>query len=164
MNEMVIEDSSEALEIANQYIDFDMPSGYSAAGMNMGFMRMIMMGDNLDNATPSSKPFITVMGMMEMDDNTTDPEAMRVTVEGQVMQSMGRNDIVMRKTGSFTRVIRSQNVEFMVFEGSDEDGAQMKAYVSDLFDGKQGMVMIYIMGETVGWDQTLVDGFIQSIR
>ena len=163
MNEMVVEDSSEALAIANQYIDFDIPAGYNAAGVNMGFMRMIMMGDNLNEDTPSSKPFITIMGMIEMEDDSN-PETMRVTMEGQVMQSMGRNDVVMRKTDSFTRVIRSQNVEIMVFEGQDENGTLMKAYVSDLFDGKEGMVMLYIMGEESGWDQTLVDAFIQSIR
>jgi hypothetical protein len=166
MNAMVVENSDEALELANRYIDFEMPAGYvTKSGINMGFFRMVFIMENTPEGILTTKPVIMIAGLPDMEtDGNMDVETMRVTMEGQVMESMGRNGIVMRKTGSYSEVINGQDVEFMVLEGKDENGTLMKAIVSDMFDGKGGMLMIYIMGATADWNQTMIDQFVDSIH
>ncbi len=60
-------------------------------------------------------------------------------------------------------VIRGEEVEVTIFEGTDANGYVMRQLVTS-FPGKNGTAMLMVMGSPSTWDDKLIDGFIESIR
>ena len=60
-------------------------------------------------------------------------------------------------------VIRGEEVEVTIFEGSDQNGNILRQLITT-FPGKDGTAMLMIMGPAQAWDQNLIDDFIESLR
>jgi len=77
---------------------------------------------------------------------------------------MGNFDLDLELVDKQTATIRGQPVELFIYEGADREGTPVRQVVSQLFEGKSGLVMLLIMGPEAGWDQAEVEAFLQSIR
>ena len=62
-----------------------------------------------------------------------------------------------------TMVIRGEEVEVTIFEGTDTNGYVMRQLITS-FTGKDGTAMLMIMGSPSTWDENEIDDFIESIR
>ena len=60
-------------------------------------------------------------------------------------------------------VIRGEEVEVTIFEGTDTNGYVMRQLITS-FPGKDGTAMLMIMSSPSTWDDKVIDDFIESIR
>ncbi len=65
--------------------------------------------------------------------------------------------------GTQKTTVRGQPVTLRLFEGTDENGRQVRQVVCR-FAGKSGDVLLGIVASRESWDQAMVDGFLGSIR
>jgi len=85
-------------------------------------------------------------------------------MQSSMGQAVSRNGmtITLVDTGSIS--VRGQTVILYVFEGTDAQGDRIREVVSDVFQGKNGNVMIMIMGDPGHWNQAELNRFLQSIK
>jgi hypothetical protein len=161
---MAVEDPSKVSAMANEALDFTLPSGYSPQmAMNMVFMKMMIFtrGTSVDTGFDSG-PMIMIASMAE--GISGDSESFRTQMQASMGQAASRNgmSITLIDTGSIS--VRGQTVTLYVFEGTDEQGGRIREIMSDLFQGKNGNVIIMIMGDPGHWNQAEINRFLQSIE
>ena len=154
----VVENPQAAQDLGDAMFEYTVPPGYSEEmAMNMGIMKMVMI-------TPSGDGNQFIMLMQLPDLMTADPAAMQAQMQQQ-MQSQFGGQSTMELVETDSTTIRGQQVDLMYFEGtSSEYGYPMRMMVSSFIPGDSGQIMIMIMGPSMGWDQLMVDNFLQSIR
>lgn len=59
--------------------------------------------------------------------------------------------------------IRGQETTLVISEGINHDGQQYRS-ASAVFDGNDGLALVNISGPATGWDQEMVDTFIESLN
>ena len=160
MENAIIDDPQAAQDLADGMFEYTLPPGYSEeAAMNMGIMKMVMI---MPNNSSSSGQMIMMMQIPAM--ISADPADYQLQMQQQMQSQFGgQSTMELVETDSMT--IRGQQVELMYFEGtSSEYDFPMRMMVSSFIDGESGQIMIMIMGSEAGWDQPMVDNFLQSIR
>lgn len=154
---MVIDDPARAAESARSMIDFDLPPGYRAEGfMDMFVAKMAIIGGR------QNQPVIMIMEWpagMEIDD-----EEARLQAQQSIQQSYGQGGFSMRPVAEQTTPIRGVQATVWTFDGVDENGVEMRQMFTSLFPGKNGSVMVFIVGAKSNWDQAIANTFINSIR
>jgi hypothetical protein len=60
--------------------------------------------------------------------------------------------------------IRGEQVEVVIYEGRSEGSDFVMRQLVTAFPGKDGTAMLMIMGPADGWDQDMIDEFIESIH
>ena len=155
----VMDNPAEAEQLAQSILDYDLPAGYQEEGaFNMGFMKMVMITDQ-------SAGFGPLIMIAEMPAGMgIDEDVMRQQIEQSMQRSMGNRNFNVELVDEQVRTIRGEDVTFYVYAGTDSSGNQVKQLVSELFDGKNGTIMLMIVGNESGWDQTEIDTFLDSIR
>ena len=93
-----------------------------------------------------------------------DEEEMSLRIQLSMKRSMGNDGAEMHLVDEQKATIRGQEVTLLIYEGVSAEGIPMKQIVSGLFDGKNGMVMLFITGPEASWNQTEIDTFIESIQ
>lgn len=166
---IVIDDPEKIMSIADDYVDFTLPEGYvTYGGINMGVMRMALFVKESDLHTWMSSPIIIIAGVDGMDEvNQTPPDlaSIKTRMESMMMNITGQQGITMELTDTQMGEVNDQPIELYIFEGYDEDGNPMKSLLTGNFTGKnEHQVLVFFLHAGEGWNQALVDQFLDSIH
>ena len=164
LQETIVQDTpEEAAATAKKIIDYKLPAGYQEQmAMNMGFMQMITIADTQSTDTENARPIIMIASMSS--DIEADEEELRLQIQLSMQRSSNRQGYEMKLVEEQEVTIRGQQVNFMIYEGVDENSNPIKQIVSGLFEGKNSKVMLFIMGQESNWNQEEIDAFIASIK
>jgi hypothetical protein len=156
VSESVKIDPTEAVALAADIADFELPPGYELGAMDFfGFYKAV-----IASSESSDKPVIALVQMPS--EAEIEQEEFKQAVERQLARE-GYEQLTWEPVDEITSQIRGEEVNFIVYQGSDESGGSFRRIYSG-FPGKDGLVFLMIMGPTDGWDQAEVEAFIRSIR
>jgi len=152
----VKEDTKYAAQVAHTMIDYDLPPGYleqSAMQVKTYYTLAIIASNN----HPSD-----LIAIQPASDFLKDPE-WGESSEERAAQEIGDLHYQTQTVSVQDAVIRNQPSKLMILEGQEEDGKPVRQVLS-AFNGKNGFVMVIIVGDIETWDQAMVDRFLSSIR
>jgi hypothetical protein len=152
----VTEKPEEVAQIARNMVDYNLPPDYQAQfGMSFFGFNMAAFGP-ADEST-----MIMVMQFpagLELD---------QVEMERQMQQAlqrqMGQQELKLAVVDQISTIIRDQEVSLTVQEGTAGDGRPVRQ-MSGVFQGKQGLVMLMVIGSPENWNQQAIDAFITSLQ
>jgi hypothetical protein len=151
------EDAAEVAAIASGIVDYSLPAGYQEA-FGMSFFNFDIV------AFSSSASRRHMIMLMQMPPGAgLDQADMERQMEQSLQQQMGRRNYRVQVVDEITTTIRDQPVTLTVSEGTDDEGTAIRQ-VAGVFEGKNGVVLLMIMGPQQGWDQAGIDAFIASLR
>jgi len=150
------EDPQFAAQVAHTMIDYDLPPGYQeqrAMQVKTYYTFVII----ASNDHPSD--MITIQLASDL---LKDPEWGKGSQE-QAAQEFA-NLRYQTHTVSVKEVfVRNEPTELMILEGKDDNGIAIRQALT-VFTGKNGNVLVIIVGDIETWDQAMVDQFLSSIR
>ena len=161
MNSALIEDPQKIRTIASDMVDYDLPPAYhEQMVMNLVFMKMLILApeDMLQDG-----PLIMV-AQMSSNLGGMSEEQMEAQVQQSAEQNFNKDGASVHLVDQHSVAIRNQDVMLYVYEGVDKDGNPIRENITTFFDGKNGKLMLMVMGRIEGWDQSKVDSFISSIH
>jgi hypothetical protein len=160
---MAVEDPAKVSAMADEVLDFTLPSGYSPQmAMNMVVMKMMIFSRGSTGAGFQTGPMIMIASISSGISGNT--ESFRTQMQSSMGQAVSRNGISIKLVDTGSISVRGQTVILYVFEGTDAQGGRIREVMSDVFQGKNGNVMIMIMGDPGHWNQTEINRFLQSIK
>ena len=152
VGDSITDDPVEAAAVSTSMIDYDLPDGYEEdSAMDMFFMKMVTI-----RADDYNQPFIMITGL------APNVEMSPAQFQQQVQQQNPGANLVLIEEKQV--VIRDQDVNVYLYKNESEYGSVQMQLNTSPFEGKNGLVIIMISGAEDGWDQTLADSFIESIR
>lgn len=160
---LITDDPKEVAAEARSIVDYRLPPGYEEQGlMNIIFYRMLMLGPKTGIETNNSRPMIIVVEFGDefggLDETTQDQ--MQQSMENAAQQG----DVSLQLVSSQEWIMRDQSVIVSEFTGKDGQGNAVRQVITSPFEGKNGILMIMIMGTEDGWSAAEVDSFLRSIR
>jgi hypothetical protein len=161
---MAVEDPAKVTTMAAEAIDFTLPAGYTPnMALNMVIMKMMIFtkGPAYDTGFQSG-PMIMIASIATGTSGNT--ETFRTRMQSTLGQTASRNGLTITLVDKGSISVRGQTVILYVFEGTDAQGDHIREVVSDIFQGKNGNVMIMIMGDPNHWNQAELNRFLQSIK
>ena len=146
--------SNDAKQVGASIADYTLPTGYTEKmGMNFLFEKLVMIG-----------PSNTNNGMYFMLMQISTPNANRDDMQKQMQQAFSQQFSQrggqLNSVGQETVMIRGQQVPLSIYETSDTHLQQAVG----TFDGKNGLVMVMVMGSANEWDEDLMKSFLGSIQ
>lgn len=153
-------DPESAAKAAHTIMDYELPPGYQEkVAMDFFVYTLVMIGPE----TSSSRSGPLIM-LAQFDMIGTNQQQMEQQIRQSFEQQSGQRGINMKVVEVKKMTIRGQeDVEVTILEGSDEKGFVMRQLLTS-FPGKNGTVMLMIMGPVEFWDEGAIDDFIQSIH
>ncbi len=158
LSNAVASNPQAAKQVGARIADYTLPPGYQEmTGMDVITTQMVMIG-------PSNRRSGTVIMLMQFNtftagnyDQKQMEQQMRQAMQGQY-QSFGTS----QPAGERTVIIRDQPTVLTLTESTVRAAKTRQA--TGVFDGKNGMVMLMIMGDADTWDWKMVEDFCASIR
>jgi hypothetical protein len=150
------DDPEYAAQVAHTMIDYDLPPGYqeqSAMQVKTYYTLAII----ASNDHPSD-----LIAIQPASDLLMDPEWGESSQERSA-QEIGELHYQSHTVSVQDVVIRNQPSRLRMLEGQDEDGLDIRQVLS-AFSGKNGNVLVIIVGDIKTWDQAMVDQFLSSIH
>lgn len=152
-------DPGSAAEAAHQITDYDLPPGYQEQmAMDLIFYSLVIIGPE-DNG-PTTQPVIMLAQFNQQGMNR---QQMEQQVRQSFEQQVGQRGADMQLVETKKMEIRGEEAEVSIYEGTDAKGYVMRQLLAS-FPGKDGTGMLMIMGSPSGWDDALVNDFIDSLR
>ncbi len=150
-------DPQLAAQAARNMMDYDLPPGYQELRvLNIqGQDAAVMI---VHRERPSDA--ILVEGVLE---GIIGNDSWRANYERGLSHEMGDRLLNMQETSTQKTTVRGQPTTLRLFEGTDETGRKVKQVVCG-FAGKNGDLLLAIVGSQETWDQAMVDNFLRSIR
>lgn len=146
--------------IAAGIADYTVPEGYEQVmGMDLFVYKMVAIApenQNVDN------------GMMFMLMGTSVAGVNQADMERQMQQSFqqqyGRSGSTMEYVGQERYNIRGEEVTFNLSESRAEGSPVQMRQAIGTFNGKNGLVIVMMMGASNTWDEALIREFLGSIQ
>jgi hypothetical protein len=151
------ENPQEIAQIADRIVDYQLPANYGEE-FAMSFFGMDIVAFGKEDLSGN---VIIMMQIPEM--FGLDPDQMMQEMERSLQQQTGRETVAMQYVDTIETIIRDQNVDLTVQEGTDSRGTAIRQ-ITGVFAGENGMAVLMIMGPIQGWDQQAVDTFLSSLR
>lgn len=153
-------DPESAAKTAHTIVDYELPPGYrEKMAMDFFVYTLVMIGPE----TSSSRSGPLIM-LAQFDTIGANQQQVEQQIRQSFEQQSGQRGISMKVVEVKKMTIRGQeDVEVTILEGSDEKGFVMRQLLTS-FPGKNGTVMLMIMGPVEFWDEGTIDEFIQSIH
>lgn len=153
-------DPESAAQAAHKIADYDLPPGYQEQmSMDILFYSFVIIAPDTDTQ-PTTSPLIM---LAQFSQTGMDREQMEQQLRQAFEQQSGQRGADMQVVEVKNMVIRGEEVEVTIFEGTDTNGYVMRQLITS-FPGKDGTAMLMIMGSPSIWDDDLIDDFIESIR
>jgi hypothetical protein len=161
VNSALTEDPQKVRTIASEMADYDLPPAYhEQMVMNMVFVKMLfLVPENMNLNDP-----MIMLAQMNSNLGGMSEEQMEAQVQQSAEQNFNKNGASVHLVDQHSVTIRNQDVMLYVYEGVDENGNPIRENVTTFFDGKNGKLMLMIMGRIEGWNQAELDAFITSIH
>ena len=154
-------DPESAAKAAHEIADYDLPPGYQEQmAMDIMFYSFVIIAPDTNNTSPSASPLIM---LAQFSQAGMDRKQMEQQLRQSFEQQFGQRGADMQVVEVKTMVIRGEEVEVTIFEGTDANGYVLRQLVTS-FPGKDGTAMLMIMGAASAWDDNVIDDFIESIR
>jgi hypothetical protein len=151
------DDPGLAFRTAHEMIDYELPAGYAER-------RVIQLGEfyTLVLITSTSDPSDVIVIQPASSDVHQDSE-WRGALEERAAQDVGDLHYQTQTVRIEDATIRDQPTTLRILEGEDEGGNSVRQ-VLGAFSGRNGSVMVMIVGDIETWDQAMVDQFLSSIH
>lgn len=155
-------DPAAAADAGQSMLDYTLPQGYSEqASFNIAFMKMVMAGEGpLDSASLRPVIFLVEIGP----EANMEEEELRRQMQLGLRRSLSWQNLDLQLVDQSTMTLKGRQVSLLYYEGTDGEGNRFKQIISGLFPGKNGLIMLWLLGPEQGWDQAEIDAFFQSIR
>lgn len=152
-------DPENVTKIAQSIATYDLPAGYEQIGFDILSIKYIFMMPG-DNQAPM------IMLAQFPDSMVGNQEELAREMESSMARQTGQGAADLQVVEQKTYTIRGQQVETVIMDGvADIEGQSVDIrQMIIVFDGKEGMAALMFYGAKAGWDQTLVDSFIASVR
>lgn len=150
-------DPALAAQIGGEILDYELPAGYQE------LMAMTMQGERTVVIGPqdgSERMLIQLQEGPIVDSDPTYQSDLQILWSKQV----GMHRYTTEPQGTQDALLRGQPFTLFVRQGQDEDSGRPVRQWLGLLDGKNGLVLLVIVGEMDAWDQALAEAFIQSIK
>ena len=153
-------DPESAAQAARKIADYDLPPGYQEQmSMDILFYSFVIIAPETDTQTTTS-PLIM---LAQFSQAGMDRQQMEQQLRQAFEQQSGQRGADMQVVEVKNMVIRGEEVEVTIFEGTDTNGYVVRQLITS-FPGKDGTAMLMIMGSPSAWDDKVIDDFIESIR
>ncbi len=161
---MHITDPAIIAQVANGMGNYDLPPNY-----NERFVSKLRTTNALylivDEDTPDSRshPIITLIHFPP--ERYLSARAARENLRHagpEIETEWGR--ATLEVTDEVTTIVRGQEVGLTYYKWFGAEGNEYRAIISDIFTGKTGFLQLKIEGPARGWNEEMIDSFIQSIR
>lgn len=149
-------DPQHAQQVAARLLDFDPPPGYQflMASKDANIPIVIM--------AHGGRPSDLIEIEQEHIADRSNPEEV-LQMELLWSREVGYQRYETERVGTYTVDIRGQPTEVAIREGQDGDGLPVRQVIA-FFTGKDGDVVVVLVGRLDAWDQAMVDQFFASIR
>ena len=150
------DDPEYAAQVAHTMIDYDLPPGYqeqSAMQVKTYYTLAIIASNDHSTNLITIQPASDLMMDPEWSGNSQKRAAQEIVDLHYQTHTVGVQSVYIRNQPSMLRIL----------EGQDEDGHDIRQALS-AFTGKNGNVLIIIVGDIKTWDQAMVDQFLLSIH
>ena len=156
LEQSTVTNPAEVAVVANSISEYELPAGFSEQfAMNLFGFSIVAFTDQTEQM------FIMLMQFPEMAglDQAEMERQMREAVQGQA----GTGEIQVETVEQTTAIIRDQEVQLTISEGTDSEGTSVRQ-VTGLFQGRGGPTLLMIFGPTQNWDQSAVEDFLASLE
>ena len=156
--ESFIEDPEQAASVMEEIIDYELPAGYVEEG-GMSFFGIDMV---FASAPTVGEGVIMIMSFPEA--LASDEEEMQSQMEQAFRRQMGRQDMHLVYKGTEDAVINGESAVLSIYEGTDENGVDVRQ-MTGIFQTKgsaPGMLMIF--GTLDSWEEQGFEDFIASME
>ena len=156
---IVSQKPEDAHRVGAEIAAYTLPNGYhELMGMNLLVYKMVVIAPERDQQLRNGMAFM-LMG-------TSFAGANQAEMERQMQQSFqqqyGRSGSTMKYVGTETVTIRGKDVTLTIAE-SEGNTSRLRQAIGT-FDGKNGMVIVMVMGDPDEWDDALMREFLGSIQ
>ncbi len=150
-------DPAFAAQTGREILDYDLPAGYGELmAANIQNERIVIIGPQ----DGSERMLILLQEGPIVDNDPAYQSDLQILWSRQV----GYHRYKTEQVGTQEVLVRGKPVTLVIREGYEEDnGRQVRQWVG-LIDGKNGLVLLVVVGDLESWDQDLANQFIQSIR
>jgi len=156
--ESFIENPEDAARVGQEIVNYELPEGYAEEG------GMSILGIDMIFASPANANDGVIMLMAFPQSLAGNEAEMQSQMEQTFRRQMGRQDIHLIYKGSEDITINGQTTSLSIYEGTDENGVDVRQ-VSAIFEAKSevpGMLMIFAPLD--GWEDQGFDGFLASME
>jgi len=151
-------DPDAAAQAAHEIADYTLPRGYrEQMSMNILIYSFVIIGPESSNQDGN------LIMLAQFDSNVANPEQMKQQIQQSFEQQSGRRGANLKLVEVKKVIIRGQESNVAVYEGTDQSGASVRQLITS-FPGKNGTAILMVAGDTQSWDQDALDAFIKSIR
>lgn len=153
------QDPAQAREVGQSIASYTAPSGYTEKfSMELLGIKMVAIG-------PEGTGNGTIMMLMTFPAGSGgSTEQMQEQMSQAFSQQTGQGGFEFTTSEERTVTIRGQEVAFVIRDGSNSNGDQMRQGIA-AFDGDGGnIVMFMAMGEPTSWDEAAIEEFLASIK
>lgn len=155
-NVSIVGDPEGAAAVAQQIAEYEAPPGYEEA-FAIKILDMAMVGLQSDQVGH-------VIMLMQFPSNTGMTRGeMELQYQQALQRQMGVSGLKFEPVGHSEATIRGQEVNLLVSEGANENGYRFRQ-VTGVFEGRNGQVLLAVIGPISTWEQAEIDAFISSIR
>jgi hypothetical protein len=159
MGKAIITDPDRIALVGSDIAEYDIPQGFRAAfASNVSGFKLIALGPTKDST------HFTMILIMQF---PAPVSANREEVERQMRQALtqqtGMGSASLSVVDETIVEIKGKPVELTVQEGTTSDGIHIRQ-ITGIFDGKQGPVLLMIIGEAESWNEEMVRTFLASIH
>jgi hypothetical protein len=150
------DDPEYAAQVAHTMIDYALPPGYqeqSAMQVKTYYTLAIIASNDHPSDLIAIQPASDLMKNPEWGESSEERAAQEIGELHYQSHTFSVQDVV----------IRNQPSRLRILEGQDEDGLDIRQVLS-AFSGKNGNVLVIIVGDIKTWDQAMVDQFLSSIH
>jgi hypothetical protein len=156
IEQAVTEDPAQVAQIAQGMVEYNLPSGYREQfGMSFFGFDVVAFGPDSTDQMIVLMQFPESAGLNQAE--------MEQQMKQSLQQQTGQQNIQMQVVEQIEATIRDQRVPLTISEGTNSAGTVIRQ-LSGVFQGKNGIVLLMIMGEKQRWDQGAVNAFIASLR
>jgi len=149
-------DPEYARQVGQQMAEYTLPAGFEERrALEMQGVRSVMIAPP---ATDAESLIVLTDGIPGLGD----PDY-RDTVEAGWARNVGERRYETRLVETRSMIIRGGPARLSVREGTDDRGAPIRQ-LTMIFGGKEGPVLLVVVGRPDSWEQILLDEFINSLR
>ena len=155
----VSSEPEQAAKIGHEIADYTLPEGYvEVMGMSILSIKWVAIAD-LDEESEG----LVIMMMQFPVNSSLSQEEMQKQMSDAFARQRQYNSSSFKMVGTQKATIRGQQVTLTVSEGQTEQGDTLRQMLG-MFSGKNGTVMLMVMGSVEKWDQEILDAFTASIE
>lgn len=147
-----------AHRIGTEIADYTLPQGYvEQGGVDLLVYKMVFITSQGGNSRDS----MVIMLMNTNAGGAANRDEMERQMQQSFQQQFNRNGGTTRVVGTEQVTIRGQETTLTIAES---DASRPVKQVVGTFDGKNGLVILMVIGDKANWNDTLVKDFIASIQ